>query len=344
MKSLARLILLIFLLQISTLMAGKQKFAYLGDFKLENGQVIKDCKIGYRTFGKLNVQKDNAILFPTWFGGTSEHLGKLIGPHGLIDSSAFFIIAVDAIGNGISSSPSNSVLQPGEKFPVFSIADMVKSQYVLLTEHLKIEHLYAIIGGSMGGMQTFEWMVRYPDFMEKAIPYVGTPKLTSYDYLFWQQLLNILKIGWKYGVPADTIRGQLKSLTTLNVRTPRWVVENWTLPEVKAQFEKFYAGEPSIFTNQNFASQIRAMLLHDVSKAYGGNLQDAARRVKAQSLVIVVKTDHMVNPTSAIQFADLIHAQKIVLDDPCGHLGIGCNLKKVAEMIANFLENEYEKE
>jgi len=342
MRLLAKFSLLILLLQLSTLIAGKQQFAYLGDFKLENGQVIKECKIGYRTFGKLNAKRDNVVLFPSWFGGASEHLGKLIGPQGVIDSSAFYIIAVDALGNGISSSPSNSRLQPGEKFPTFSIADMVNSQYLLLTRHLQINHLYAIIGGSMGGMQTFEWMVRYPDFMEKAIPYVGTPQLSSYDYLFWQQLLNILTIGWRYGVPADTIRGQLSSLTTLNIRTPGWVVENWTMPQVKAQFKKFYEGEPQIFTNQNFAAQTRAMLLHDVSKAYGGSLQKAARRVKASALIIVVQTDHMVNPIKAIQFVDLIHAQKVVLNDSCGHLGIGCNLKKVAQIIKKFLENQHE--
>ncbi len=344
MKFSNKVLWLFLLFQVSFLLAGRQQYAELDDFVLENGQVIKQCRIGYRTFGKLNAERDNAILFPSWFGGTSESLGRLIGPQGLIDSSAYFIIAVDALGNGISSSPSNSRLQPGEKFPDFSIADMVNTQHKLLTEHLKINHLFAVIGGSMGGMQTFEWMVRYPDFMDKAVPYVGTPQLSSYDYLYWQQLLKIVEIGWQYNVPADTIRGQLNALTTLNVRTPRWVVENWSLEEVKDQFKKFFSGEPALFTNQNFAAQTKAMLRHDVSKAYGNDLKKAAAQVKAQTLIIVVKTDHMVNPTKAVQFADMIRAQKYVLDDACGHLGIGCNLKKVANVIAKFLESENEKE
>ena len=342
MKILQRMLVAILYLPFSLLLGGEQQFAYLGDFQLENGQVIKDCKIGYRTFGKLNAQKDNAILFPTWFGGTSEHLSKFIGPGGLVDSSDFFIIAVDALGNGISSSPSNSQLQPGRAFPVFSIADMVIAEHLLVSRHLKLRHLYAVIGGSMGGMQAFEWMVRYPDFMDKAIPYVGTPQISSYDYLLWRQALNILTIGWRYGVPEDSIRGQLNALITLNVRTPQWIVEHWNLEQTRQQFKTFFAGEPAIFTNQNYAAQIKAMLQQDVSRPYGGDLQKAARRVKARTLIIVVKTDHMVNPRKALQFAEMIKAEKVVLDDPCGHLGIGCNLQKVAEIIKQFLETNHE--
>ena len=317
--------------------SGEQKFANLGDLKLESGRVIKNCQIGFRTFGHLNEKGDNAILFPTWFGGTSEHLGKIIGPNGLIDSTDYFIIAVDALGNGVSSSPSNSKEQPHLKFPQFTIGDMVYAQYRLLTEKLGIQHLYAIIGGSMGGMQTFEWIVRYPLFMDKAIPYVGTPKISSYGYLFWKQALNILMVGWRYHVPQDSIRGLLQALTALNMRTPQWVVEHWDLKTTDEQFEHFFSGEPRIFTNENFAYQIQALLTHDVSKITGGDWQKVSKRVKADVLVIVSKTDHMVNPANAIQFAQTIHAQIVELDDPCGHLAIGCKLKKVAKIIAHFL-------
>ncbi|MHB2153095.1 alpha/beta fold hydrolase [Calditrichota bacterium GD2] len=325
---------------LNLLMAGQQRFAYLGDFKLESGAVIKNCKIGYRTFGRLNSARDNAILFPTWFGGTSEHLGRLIGPEGLIDSTRYFIIAVDALGNGVSSSPSNSPEQPDEKFPSFTITDMVRSQYRLLTEHLHINHLFAVIGGSMGGMQTFEWMVRYPDFMKKAVPYVGTPQFSSYDVLLWRQALEILNIGWKYRVPADSVRALLKALIALNARTPEWIVENWTVDFVKQRFDALFDGEPSTFTNRNFEAQARAMLQHDISKIENGDWQKIARRVKARVLIINVETDHMVNHKAAVRFAQLINARTFTLNDPCGHLAIGCQLKRVSAVIKQFLENE----
>jgi hypothetical protein len=89
--------------------AQELRFAELGDFRLVSGEVIHDCRLGYRTFGKLNAEKSNAVLFPTWFTGTTENLVGLIGPGKLVDP--------DALGNGVSSSPSNSKQQPRMRFP-----------------------------------------------------------------------------------------------------------------------------------------------------------------------------------------------------------------------------------
>jgi len=81
---------------------GSQQFYELGDFKLESGDIIQDCRIGYRTFGKLNEDKSNAVLVPTWFIGKTEDFisNKIIAPGSLINSSKYFVIAVDALGNG----------------------------------------------------------------------------------------------------------------------------------------------------------------------------------------------------------------------------------------------------
>src|SRR6266702_8911695 len=86
---------------------GAQQFAELGDFRLEDGSVIHDFRLGYRTLGKLNAERSNAVLWPTWLGGKSEDLLQFVGPENVVDSSRYFVILVDAIGNGVSSSPSN---------------------------------------------------------------------------------------------------------------------------------------------------------------------------------------------------------------------------------------------
>jgi len=127
------------------------KYADLGDLRLGNGQIIQECRIGYRTFGTLNSERSNAILFPTWFTCTTEGLIDLVGPGKLVDSFQYFIIAVDALGNGVSSSPSNSKTQPGTVFPTFTIRDMAETQYKLLTQEFDLSHLYTVIGISMGG-------------------------------------------------------------------------------------------------------------------------------------------------------------------------------------------------
>jgi homoserine acetyltransferase len=105
---------------------------------------------GYRTLGKLNAEKSNAILWPTWLGGRSEELLQFIGPGNVVDSGKYFVILVDSIGNGISTSPFNSSSQPRMKFPKFTVRDMVESEHRLVTEVLRLGHLHAVMGLSMG--------------------------------------------------------------------------------------------------------------------------------------------------------------------------------------------------
>src|SRR5215831_9549944 len=111
------------------LQEGVQQFADLGNLKLQNGSVIFDFRVGYRTLGRLNAGKSNAILWPTWLGGTSQDLLEFIGPEKVLDSSKYFVVLVDAIGAGVTTSPSNSKTQPFMKFPKFSIRDMVEAEY-----------------------------------------------------------------------------------------------------------------------------------------------------------------------------------------------------------------------
>src|SRR5713226_5705735 len=186
---------------------GVQQFALLGDFTLRNGGIIFDFRLGYRTLGTLNGEKSNAILWPTWLGGKSEDLLQFLGPGKVVDTTNYFVILVDAIGNGISTSPSNSKKQPLLKFPVFGIRDMVEAEHRLVTEVLHLTHLRAVMGISMGGMQTFEWVVTYPDFMDVAIPMVGSPQSTSFDKLLWTSQIDAIELdpAWNNGNPTGPL-------------------------------------------------------------------------------------------------------------------------------------------
>src|SRR4030095_12540251 len=155
------------------------KIVSLGNFKTVSGKEITNCIIGYSTLGSLNVQKDNVVLWTTWYTGKSQEIREIVPL--LMDTAGLYIIVVDAFGNGISSSPSNY-----PSFPEITIRDMVNSQYELLTKYLHISHLKILMGVSMVGLQVMEWLTSYPSFADNAISIVGSPKLSSYDLMFWK--------------------------------------------------------------------------------------------------------------------------------------------------------------
>ena len=94
-----------------------QRFADLGTCPTSRGEVVRECRVGYRTFGGLNERRDNAVLVPTWHGGRSETMTFILGWERWIDTTQYFAILVDKLGNGVSTSPSNSRSQPGRRFP-----------------------------------------------------------------------------------------------------------------------------------------------------------------------------------------------------------------------------------
>ncbi|GEM_PF-77767 len=321
-----------------------QKFAQLGDFKLENGKIIKDCVIGYRTCGKINSTHSNVILVITWFGGTSHDLLGFTGHGMMADSTKYFVVLIDALGNGVSSSPSNSKLQPDTSFPQFNIRDMVNSQYILAAKILGLRHVFCIMGSSMGGMQTFQWVVSYPDFMDKAIAIVGSPKLTSNDLLLWNAELLAIDEGLKCNSDEQSIKNTVVAIHALNLRTPDYFVGH-IKPE---EFPEFLKGEEDkytkVFNTYDWASQLRAMIAQNVSAPFDNDMEKAAEKVKAEVLIVVSKQDHMVNPQPALDFAKLIKSKPLELDNDCGHFGAGCEAEKVNKTINNFLDFQSKEE
>jgi homoserine O-acetyltransferase len=143
----------------------------LGELPLESGEVIRDFEISYVVHGTRSRSDDNVILVLTAIGSTHHRLDFLIGPGRPLDPERHFIICADAIGNGLSTSPSSSQTQPDLSFPRFSIRDMVASQRTLL-DALGVERLASVVGASMGGMQALQWGVSQPDRMRSVIALV----------------------------------------------------------------------------------------------------------------------------------------------------------------------------
>lgn len=320
---------------------GKKQFAGFGDFKLQNGDVIHDFRLCYRTLGKLNADSSNAVLWPTWLGGKSEDLLPFIGPGKVVDTNNYFVVLVDAIGNGVSASPSNSKQQPLLKFPKFSIRDMVEAEHRLATEVLHLAHLRAVMGISMGGMQTFEWAAAYPDFMDLAIPMAGSPQSTSFDKLLWTAQIDAIELdpAWNHGNstgPLSSGFGLSAEIDSMNLTSPADRVAHTSPKDFDgflAELRKNAKGDGGTASDQ--IRQRQAIIALDIPGEFGLTMGQLAKRARAKFLVIVSPQDHMVNPTPALEFAAANGAPVVSLDSPCGHLSTACI--SLGPTVARFL-------
>jgi homoserine O-acetyltransferase len=318
-----------------------QQFADLGVCKLTGGGEIASCRVGYRTWGTLNVERSNAVLFPTWFAGTSSNIQDWLGANKLVDPAKYFVIAVDALGDGVSSSPSNSENQHGPDFPPFTIQDTVNAEYRLVTEALHLTHLHAVLGISMGGTQTFEWMVHYPKFMDLAIPIIGTPRSTSYDLLVYRNAEFALKndpawVAGRYSKAPPL--GLVAALMQLNSSSPAEFARNHPSETFAADYAGYFVKGILPFDANDFLAQLEAIIHQDV--AHGGTQEEAARRVKAKVLVVVAAQDHLINPKPGLDFAALVGAKTMVLESDCGHKAVSCDSARLFPAVRAFLDGQ----
>ncbi|GHS98291.1 homoserine O-acetyltransferase [Synergistales bacterium] len=205
----------------------------LGDFKLVNGEVIRDFSISYVTHGTLNESKDNAILMTSSLAGNHHRVDYLIGKGKAYDPDKYFIICTDAIGNGLTTSPSNSKSQPGMKFPRYSIQDMVNSQHRLVTEKFGLTKLLVVTGASMGGMQSLQWGASYPDMVQTIVAIIPLGKAGPWMKLQCEAMRRAIMLdpAWDNGNYTSQPEKGMKLWATLlfglAVNTPQAINENF---------------------------------------------------------------------------------------------------------------------
>ncbi|GKZ41257.1 hypothetical protein AbraIFM66951_008655 [Aspergillus brasiliensis] len=159
----------------------------LGDWELQSGEKLLDAHLAYKTFGD---PASPAIVYPSWFSGLLSDNYWLIGEDKTLNPKKYFIIVPALFGNGQSTSPSNYT-NPGP-FPRCSFYDNVRAQHQLVTQHLKITHVRAVIGWSMGAAQTYQWATQYPDFMDLAIPFCGSARTSLHNKVFLEGVKSAL--------------------------------------------------------------------------------------------------------------------------------------------------------
>lgn len=337
LRSDIRLCLFLFLSLNGLQVLAQVKIHEFGDYVLENGQVLKNAKIGYETYGTLNPKKDNAVLFATWYGGNGKSLKPFIGgQESMIDTTKYHLIVVDALGDGVSSSPSNSLEQQGSSFPEFSIKDMVDLQYRLLNETLGIAHLYAVTGISMGGMQTYQWMASYPDYFDKAIPILGTPELSSYDLLamdiFKRVLANSIENPSSSSYPVFLMLEYLLGLSPDYYFSEKSVEDYPTL--VQEMIEEAEGYDP-----RDLYSQMKAIFKYDLGpELKKRNASSLAEVFQGQVLMVMARKDHVLSPNTSKALIAKMKVEVLELDSNCGHYSFNCEVSRIGETVSHFLE------
>lgn len=308
----------------------------IGDLVLEEGGTIRNCKLAFATLGALNPKKDNAILICTWYSGTSKIMADVYTGRGrALDPDRYFIIIVNQIGNGLSSSPHNTPGAAGmARFPHVRISDDVQAQHKLLTEKFGITELALVTGGSMGAEQTWEWAVRYPEMVKRAAPIAGTAQTTPQDAAFSRSLDEARRSapgfnGGFYNSHDDVTIGLRREagLWTVFGWSPEWLKqEKWrtlgfsSMEDFETNFMEAYfvPMDPN-----NLATMAWKWQRADVSRITGGDLAAALGRIKAKVCVMPIATDHL------FPVADCAAEQKLapnselrVIESIAGHLGL----------------------
>ena len=193
----------------------------------------------------------------------------------------------------------------------------------------------------MGGMQAFEWITAYPEAVRLAAPIVGSPRLGAYDRLLWRtQLLAIEQAFADYADPAQARRAAMRvvaGIHELALRTPRGFNRLTPRDALDGYLARQHAARVGGLDALDWAAQLRAMIGHDVTRAFGGSLERAMRAAQADTLVIVAASDQMVTPGPALEAAELLGAQKLVIESDCGHLAFQCESETVAAAVREFL-------
>jgi homoserine O-acetyltransferase len=274
--------------------------AVLKNFSFTSGQSLPELRIHYRTLGK--PQRDsqgivrNAVLITHGTGGSGAQFfqanfaGQLFNPGQLLDASRYYIICTDAIGAGKSSKPSDGL---HARFPRYGYVDMVEAQYRLLTETLGVNHLRLVMGTSMGGMQTWVWGERQPDFMDALMPLASQPgQISGRNRTFRRIIIDAIRNapdwqGGEYSAQPQSLRVAIEMLFFMGQNNLIRQHDMPSLKEADAVLDKYVADQLKI-TDAND-------LLYAVESSWDYDPGPGLEKIRAP-LLAVNSADDLINP------------------------------------------------
>ncbi|MEZ5667911.1 MAG: alpha/beta fold hydrolase [Alphaproteobacteria bacterium] len=308
-----------------------------GDVRLQSGATLRDAKLAYKTFGTLNADKSNVIVYPTWYSGQHTDNEWLIGAGMALDPAKYFIIIPNMFGNGLSSSPSNTP-EPynAARFPHFTPYDNVRQQHRLVTERFGIEKIRLVTGWSMGALQTFHWAVLYPDMMQAIAPFCGSARCSRHNFVFLEGVKAALTAdaawngGWYTEKPNRGLRAMARVYAGWGFSQDFYRAELDIQTLGFSSLEDFLVAFWEGFFLSRDANNLLAMLWTwqhgDIAanELYGGDFKKALGAIKARAYVMPGQTDlYFPVADSEIEVANMPNAELIPIPSIWGHFAGG---------------------
>jgi len=304
----------------------------LGDVVLLSGEVLLDAYLAYKTYGKLNANKDNVVVLPTFYTGTHQRNEGFFGEGRAIDPNKHFIVSINIFGNGFSSSPSNTPApQDGPRFPQISLWDNIACQYRLLTEHLGVERIALVTGWSMAGCQAYQWAAQYPDFVNAILPFCASAKTSQHNHVFLE--------GVKAALCADSHwnKGNYSTPPIVGLKAFARVYAGWAFSQTfyrESLYNQlgFESAEDLLrdwekdhvenWDANNLLAKLNTWQGGDISAGplYNGDFHLALKSIKAKTILMPCAQDLYFPPEdNKIEAEFITDVELRVYDSPWGH-------------------------
>lgn len=300
------------------------------DFALQSGRRLPEARLVYKTHGTLNRDKSNAVLFPTWFCVHHPQLEWIIGPGHALDPARYFIVTVNILGNGMSSSPSNTPAPFDRgRFPYTSLLDNALLQQQMLVELWGIEQLALVVGRSMGAQVAFQWASYFPERARTMLALTGSARTSPHNYVFLASVKGAIVAD-----PAFMV-GEYVEQPQAGLDEMRLIYDGWVLsqefyrrkmhlsdryPTTQAYLDRPFEGVPR--DANNVLAQIATWQNANISanERFNGDFGKALQAISTRSIVMPSRTDLYFPPEdSANEVAHMPNAELRVLPSIWGH-------------------------
>jgi len=304
----------------------------LGDVSLLSGEVLNSAFLAYKTYGKLNANKNNVVVLPTFYTGSHQRNEGFIGSGRAIDPEKHFIVSINMFGNGFSSSPSNTEApQDGPRFPDISLWDNIACQYRLLVEELKVKQISLVAGWSMAGCQAYQWAAQYPDFVDAILPFCASAKTSPHNFVFLEGVRAALCAdqNWNNG---DYISPPVDGLKAFARVYAGWAFSQTfyrdslykkigyeELEDLLVDWELDHAEN---WDANNLLCKLKTWQTADISNGpiYNGDIKKALKSIKAKSILMPCNQDLYFPPEdNAIEASYMNNVDFRPFNSPWGH-------------------------